>query len=92
MDSNQFEKERGITIASKYTSFQVGSSCCRGEAVCAYGLTACAYAHACVAGLHCVHAHRACISRTSAAPSPQLQRLPGVCGVDPACLPACLPA
>jgi hypothetical protein len=24
MDSNQFEKERGITIASKYTSFQVG--------------------------------------------------------------------
>ena len=23
MDSNQFEKERGITIASKYTSFQV---------------------------------------------------------------------
>ena len=24
MDSNQFERERGITIASKYTSFQVG--------------------------------------------------------------------
>lgn len=24
MDSNEFEKERGITISSKYTSFQVG--------------------------------------------------------------------
>lgn len=23
MDSNEFEKERGITISSKYTSFQV---------------------------------------------------------------------
>lgn len=26
MDSNQFERERGITIASKYTSFQVCQS------------------------------------------------------------------
>ena len=26
MDSNEFERERGITIASKYTSFEVGAA------------------------------------------------------------------
>lgn len=35
MDSNEFEKERGITISSKYTSFQVRMVVCfRAAASC----------------------------------------------------------